>query len=170
MTEIVSDSKRLAWQIGEEHDGVLEVVFAESPSGQPNLDRIDTGQAEGLTSARRARVLEAVALKDSPLLDPEVPMTEDELDLFIATFAEGEVGDKLRGYITAGAICDEVSEGERCVARAVASVDFSGGTVDDSLLTCRSHLRQIYGGVMESARVGEITPEVRINGKLIPKP
>ncbi len=121
--------------------------------------------SQGLQVARGERILRAGF--DTSLVDAEIPMKEDELDSFIQTFAEGEVGDRVRQLIAAGTTCEEIVKGVRCEFPAVASVDFSGGTVDDSMFACRGHIRDVYRGVIGSVRAGEISSEVRINGKLI---
>ena len=123
------------------------------------------------------RVHENVRLEvmwDSSIANPEIPLNEEELDDFIKSFSDDEKGAELKEWIELGVPCEvtrtEGKESLLCKRNAVASVDWSGVIVADSVLTCRQDLRYLYKDIMDTAvRKEGIYPFLTINGKEVPK-
>lgn len=114
------------------------------------------------------------AMWDPSLADPEIPLDEEELDDFIKSFSDDEKGAELREWVKLGVPCEATrTEGEEllpCNKNAVASVDWSGVIIADSVLVCRQDLRYLYKDIMENAvRKEGIYPFLTINGKEVPK-
>ncbi len=109
---------------------------------------------------------------DPSLADPEIHLEDPDLDGFLQTFADDERGKRIQTWVEGGSKCESQLEGScRGQQRAVGSVDFHGGTIDDSVLACRQDLRPVYADIMNNAvRAGGLSYDVRINGKEIPKP
>jgi len=108
---------------------------------------------------------------DPFLADPEIHLAEEDLDEFLKTFSDDERGKKIKTWIEGGSGCERNTDGETCERRAVGSVDFHGGTIEDSILACRQDIRSVYEDIMNNAvRLHGLSYDVRINGKEIPKP
>jgi hypothetical protein len=108
---------------------------------------------------------------DPSLADPEIHLAEEDLDEFLKTFSADEKGKKIKTWIETGANCERNIDDRKCEKRAVGSIDFHGGTIDDSVLVCREDVRIVYEDIMDNAvRLGGLSYDVRINGKAVPKP
>lgn len=106
------------------------------------------------------------------LADPEIHLEDPELDAFLQTFADDERGSRIQAWVKKGSKCESQLE-DSCHGTnpAVGSIDFHGGTVEDSVLACRGDIRPVYRDIMDKGvRLGGLSPEVTINGKSIPKP
>ena len=104
------------------------------------------------------------------LADPEIRIEDPELDGFLGTFAEDERGRRIQTWIEGGSKCEsQLEQSCRGQNRAVGSIDFHGGTTDDSVLVCRQDIRSVYHDIMEKAvRLGGLSPDITINGKPVP--
>lgn len=114
------------------------------------------------------------AMWDPSIANPEIPLDEEELDDFIKSFSDDQRGRELKEWIELGVPCEvirkENKEPLHCKRNAVASVDWSGVIVADSVLTCRKDLRYAYKDIMDNAvRKEGIYPFLTINGKEVPK-
>lgn len=108
---------------------------------------------------------------DPSLADPEIHLEEEDLDEFLKTFSHDERGEKIKSWIEGRSGCERNTDGEACERRAIGSIDFHGGTTEDSVLACRQEIRAVYEDIMNNAvRLGGLSYDVRINGKEVPKP
>lgn len=137
-------------------------------------ERIADAIAQAIEKVRTDNRLEAMWTPE--IIDPEIPMNDEELDRFIATFAQNEQGERLQTWITGGSTCearnlkeDELDD-KRCNRLAVASVDWYGVSLSDSVLVCRDDVRFVYRSIMtEDVGYQGLTPTLTINGKAIPR-
>lgn len=135
-----------------------------SPEEEVEIERI-----------RTALMLNRLAILDNPgLINPEIPLSDLELDAFLQTFAETDQGIQLHGYINAGSKCEsmgpEKDPSKRCGEPAVGSVDWRAETFEDSVLVCRDHVRFVYASLMtDDVRKNGLVPVLTINGKEIPR-
>lgn len=100
--------------------------------------------------------------------DPEIPLSDEELDEFISTFAKDEQGEKIETWIKGGAKCEALHE-EIHDSLAVASIDWTGVTISDSVLVCGEDLRQTYRTITKDCKKQGLNPTLTINGKEIPR-
>ena len=112
---------------------------------------------------------------DPSIADPEIHLTDEELDEFISSFSINDRGQQLKLWIETGLRCEERKEIEgrmyQCRKSAVASIDWTGVTHGDSIFVCREDIRPVYRNVMTEAVAKQgISPNVTINGKEVPKP
>jgi len=114
------------------------------------------------------------AMWEPSIADPEIHLTDEELNEFLETFADTDKGIQIKEWINLGTYCEaKKHEDERtiCENKAVGSVDFYGVTFEDSVLACRESIRVVYKDIMdEGVRKNGLLPLVTINGKAVSKP
>jgi len=110
------------------------------------------------------------AMWDPSIADPEIHLTDEELDDFVKSFSDDQRGAELKEWIELDTPCEAMRTVEKellqCKNNAVASVDWSGVIIADSVLTCRQDIRYVYKDIMDNAvRKEGIYPFLTINGK-----
>lgn len=133
-------------------------------------ERIADAIAQAIEKVRTDNRLEAMW---SPL-DPEIPMTEPELDEFLRTFAQNPNTERLESCIRGGITCetrhtDDEGKEERCTGVAIGSIDFYAETFSDSVLICRQDVRPVYKSITDDIGRQGLTLALTINGKAIPQ-
>ena len=124
---------------------------------------------------RRTESIRLEVMWNPSLADPEIHLTDEELDEFLQTFSDDQSGKKFKYWISEGAHCDiqkEISGKQvACGKNAVCVIDWDGARQVESSLVCREDLRPAYSDIKsKNVRDEAMTLRVRINGKQVPRP